>query len=233
MKPVLPILTAVAVFSAVNFLQAQAPSVSKISPAPPVPVITPSQAPAAPTPTPSLSAAPSQPPVALTPAAPPNQGLAAPTPTVQTTTTQAPPSPIPDPYRGHYIDISAAMFGWLSVVFGLLTLGISIFVIVLSIKGVSQFRHILRQIEGELRQKVETMFRERLNNVVESEIKPKVQEIVNNELSKTLEEVRDRAHAEMTRAVTELDARETLINEIVALIQSRSSQTSAIDQNEF
>jgi len=138
-----------------------------------------------------------------------------------------------DPYRGHYVDMSAALFGWLAVIFGLFTLLLSVGAILLSLFGIYKFKDLLSTVEDELKAKVETSFNTRLSEIVADEIKPRVHQIADEELKQVLANVRETAKEELTKAVGGLDSRQKLIDEIVTVLQSRSSSSPSLNQQEF
>lgn len=139
----------------------------------------------------------------------------------------------PDPYRGHYVDVSAAVFGWIAVIFALITLLIAIGAIVLSGFGIYKFRDLVRRLEFELRAKVDTAFQQSLDRVVGEEIRPRAKKIADEELNAVLEGARTRAHVELLAVVQQLDGREALVNEVVAEIQNRLKPADPMNQDEF
>jgi hypothetical protein len=65
------------------------------------------------------------------------------------------------------------------------------------------------------------------------EIQPRVEKLANEELAVALDRARLRAQAELSALVEQLDTREELINQVVAVIQNRLSPPPPINQDEF
>lgn len=119
-------------------------------------------------------------------------------------------------WRSLFIDWAAALFGFLAVIFALLTL-------LLFYKGYATIKDVAQHMERDLKERVKVEFEAKLSTVIEQEVRPKIQQILDQELRRTLDTVEPLVEAEIRRNLSDSAIRQGLIDNVTGEIIARLS----------
>ena len=131
-------------------------------------------------------------------------------------------------YRGFYVDLAAALFGWLAVAFALIT-------VVFTIVGIRELRDVKRKIAQELQATIQTLLDEKIQEVTDSTIRPKIQSVLDEELRKKLDHAVTQFDAEVAKSLQNQDVKKQLVDAVAEEIKIRLSkpQTLGVSSKEF
>lgn len=131
-------------------------------------------------------------------------------------------------YRSFYVDLAAAVFGWLAVVFAMVTVGFAIV-------GIREFRDVKRKIEQELRTAIHTQLNERIQELTEQTIRPKIQSVLEEELKRTLDKAVVQFDEELKKSLQSKEFTARLMDTVTDEIKARLSkpQTPGVNAKEF